>query len=471
MLLERLPNDGQRPQYHFLPPRNWMNDPNGSIQWKGEYHLFYQHHLYGAYWADMHWGHAVSKDLVHWEDRPVAIYPTPDSVDQDGVFSGCAFDNDGVPTILYTGVRGKTQLPCLAIGNDDLSQITKFKGNPVVEAPPAEFENNGFRDHAVWREGGIWYQVIGSGIKGVGGAALLYRSPDLINWDYVGPLLVGDPATSGTMWECPDFFQLGDKHVLIVSPIPLKKAIYFVGTYENHTFTPERRWSLDDGGHYYAPQSSWDESGRRLIWGWLWEGRSQEAQIASGWAGVMSLPRVLELDEAGYMRQSVAPELQSLRGDHFGLGETELVAGMDNPLASISSTAFELLVEVDGLVDSELVLKLRCSPGGEEETAVIFNSEHGVLRIDRSKSSLDPETHKSEFYGLLPFTSEDTLTLHLFVDNSVIELFANGRTVLAGRIYPTRADSKGVSLEVRSRWENGRCRLKKLDLWEMGSIW
>ncbi|MEM7111446.1 MAG: glycoside hydrolase family 32 protein [Chloroflexota bacterium] len=468
MLLERLPHDGQRPQYHFLPPRNWMNDPNGSIHWQGEYHLFYQHYPYGAYWNDMHWGHAVSKDLVHWEDKPIALYPTPDSVDQDGVFSGCAFDNNGVPTIMYTGVRGRNQLPCLATGNDDLSQITKFAGNPVVPAPPDTYEVNGFRDHAVWREGEKWYQLVGAGFKGVGGAALLYRSPDLINWEYVQPILVGDPATTGTMWECPDFFPLGNKHVLIISPIPLKKAIYFVGAYKNHTFTPEQRWSMDDGGHYYAPQSFWDESGRRLIWGWLWEGRSREAQIASGWAGVMSLPRVLELDEAGYMRQSVAPELQRLRGEHTELGEMELAAGMENRLTAVRSTTFELLAEFDQLDHVDLVLKVRCSPDGEEETAVTFNSEYGTLRIDRTKSSLDPETHKSEYHGLVPLTSQDSLTLHIFVDNSVIEVFANGRTVLAGRVYPTREDSDGIWLGVEG---NGRCRLKKLDIWQMGSIW
>lgn len=108
---------------------------------------------------------------------------------------------------------------------------------------------------------------------------------------------------------------MGDRHVLIVSPIPLEKAIYLVGAYTNHRFRPEARGVIDYGGHYYAPQSMCDETGRRLIWGWLWEGRSEQARREAGWAGVMSLPRVLTPGADGLLNQAVPHELKALRGE------------------------------------------------------------------------------------------------------------------------------------------------------------
>ncbi len=154
-LRERLRRDPHRPRYHFLPPAHWMNDPNGLIQWRGKYHLFYQHHPYGPLWANMHWGHAVSSDLVHWEHLPIALAPTPGSPDQDGVYSGCAVDNDGVPTIIYSGVRGKDQLVCLATADgDDENLVTwrKWPGNPVIPERPANLDILQYRDPSVWRE-------------------------------------------------------------------------------------------------------------------------------------------------------------------------------------------------------------------------------------------------------------------------------------------------------------------------------
>ena len=471
MILDRLPHDGQRPQYHYLPPRHWMNDPNGLIHWRGEYHFFYQHHPYGAYWADMHWGHAVSQDLVHWEELPIAIYPTPDSVDQDGVFSGYAFNHNGTPTIMYTGVRGHDQLPCLATGDDMLRAITKFAGNPVIPAPPAGLDVLGFRDHSVWQEGEWWYQVIGSGIRGVGGATFLYRSRNIVDWEYVGLHCVGSSLETGTMWECPDFFPLGDKYVLVLSPIPLQKAIYFVGSYENHVFTPEKQWSVDNGNSLYAPLSFVDENGHRIMFGWLREGRSGDAQIKAGWSGVASLPRLLTLGDDGFMRQEPVPELQKLRGEQQTWEDVEMAVEGENLLTAVSSTTFELLAEFDAHVNCIIQLKVRCSPDGDEETVISYNGDYGELTIRCAESSLDLAQNRELQRGMLPLAADEPLRLHVFVDNSVIEVFANGRTVLTARIYPTRADSTGAWLGVVSQWGNGRCHLKRLDVWEIEKIW
>ena len=159
----RLAADPHRPQYHFLPPANWMNDPNGLIQWRDHYHLFYQYNPHGPVWGSIHWGHAISDDLAHWRDLPIALEPTPGGVDEDGVFSGCAVDDDGVPSILYTGVRrladdSRVELPCLATSSDDeLRTWHKHPHNPVIASPPPGVDVLGFRDHSVWQEDGTWY--------------------------------------------------------------------------------------------------------------------------------------------------------------------------------------------------------------------------------------------------------------------------------------------------------------------------
>src|SRR5689334_3008427 len=144
--------DPQRPGYHFLPPANWMNDPNGLIHWRGVYHLFYQYNPNGPFWGTIHWGHAVSTDLVHWEHLPIALSPTVESSDEDGCWSGCAVDDDGVPTLIYSGHRAGAQRACLATSSDGLLTWQKHPGNPVIVEPPAGLHLVEFRDHCVWRE-------------------------------------------------------------------------------------------------------------------------------------------------------------------------------------------------------------------------------------------------------------------------------------------------------------------------------
>lgn len=459
--------DPHRPRYHFLPPACWMNDPNGLIQWKGKYHLFYQHNPHAATWGLMHWGHAVSEDLVRWRHLPIALAPTPGGPDQDGCWSGCAVNDRGTATLIYTGVREGHQRPCLAVSwDDDLLTWEKYTGNPVIAAPPAELEVVGFRDHSVWQEGDTWYQLIGSGIRGVGGTALLYRSPDLRHWEYIGPLCIGRREETGEMWECPDFFALGDKHVLIVSPIPLRKAIYFIGTYTNYKFTPEIQGIVDWGGHLYAPQSFWDDQRRRILFGWLWEGRSSEVCQAAGWAGVMSLPRVLSLRSDGRLGQIPAPEVEGLRKEHWHLEGIEISPTSANILSGIRGDALEILAEFERGDATEFGIQVRRSPDGIEQTEIICDRLGRRLVVNRERSSLDPAVHRDAFVAPLELAAKERLTLRIFLDHSAVEVFANGEACLASRIYPTRADSLGLGLFAR----DGTVRLKSLDIWEMHSI-
>jgi beta-fructofuranosidase len=495
-LREKLAGDPHRPQYHFLPPAHWMNDPNGLIQWKGQYHLFYQHNPYSTGWGAMHWGHAASGDLVHWTDLPIALAPTPGGPDQDGCWSGCAVDNDGIPTLIYTGVH--PQRPCLATSKDGLLTWEKYAGNPIITEPPEGLDVVGFRDHSVWREGDTWYQVIGSGIQGVGGAILLYRSLDLIHWEYIAPLLAGSKdqiacaprgpqsarftaplstrvSTTGTMWECPGFFPLDDKYVLLLSAHegqPLY-AVYFVGAYADHQFMPQVLSKLDFGDiHFYAPQTLADDQGRRVMWGWVQEGRSYEALQAAGWAGVMSLPRIVSMRPDGFLGFEPAEELVSLRGSHFG--STDIVLTPTSSAAlDVRGDCLEIIAEVefdragDAGTAQEFGLAVRCSSDGAEQTHIVYDRAAQRLTVEREQSSLSPDVHRSVHTGPLELSPNGHLRLHVFLDRSVLEVYANGRACITSRIYPSRPDSLGVGLFARG----GNTMLQSLDVWEMGSIW
>jgi beta-fructofuranosidase len=465
--------------YHFLPPANWLNDPNGLIHWQGLYHLFYQYNPNGPFHGTIHWGHAVSEDLVHWRHLPIALAPGP-GADEDGCWSGVAVDDDGVPTLIYSGNRDGVQRACLATSADDLLTWQKHAGNPVISEPPPELHLVAYRDHSVWREDGTWYQLMGAGIEGQGGTALLYRSDDLRTWEYLHPLLAGDqhrfaPIWTGSMWECPDFFALDGRHVLILSVWDKEQLHYsaaFVGNYRDQRLLPDVEHKLDYGDrHFYAPQSFQDGQGRRIIFGWVHEGRSIEEQLASGWSGVMSLPRVLSLGLKDHVCMQPAPELAALRGEHTRLGPITMSAGTVVGIPDVTGDTLELLVELapDGWPSGPGIcgIAIRRSPDGAEQTRIVYDAGEGQLIIDRTHASLDLGSDRNPHVAPLALAPEEPLRLHIFLDRSVLEVFANERVSITTRIYPTRTDSVGVALVA----ERHDAQLASLDVWQLGSIW
>jgi beta-fructofuranosidase len=475
---DKLADDPHRPLYHFLPALNWMNDPNGLIQWDARYHLFYQYNPNGPFHGTIHWGHAVSEDLVYWDDLPTALAPSPGGPDEDGCWSGCAVDNDGVPTLVYTGVRGgdtRKEGACIATSSDGLLTWKKHPGNPVIASPPQDLDVVGLRDPCVWKEGGTWCLLLGSGIEGVGGTALLYESEDLIHWDYAGPIYTRDksatdPVWTGPMWECPQFFPLGDEQILIVSVWEddvLHHTAYFAGTYADHKFTPRATRRLDLGADYYAPYTMLDDKGRRIVWGWSWEARSSEAQRAAGWAGVMSLPRILSPRPDDLLGIEPVPELRVLRGAHRRLTDVSITPASLNVLRGVRGDCLEIVAEFEPRDAKEFGLRVRCSPGGEEQTLIVYNPATKRLVVDREHASLDPEAHGGVHGGSLELAEGEHLKLHVFLDRSIMEVYANGRASITERIYPSRPDSLGVHLFARG----GEAELKSMDVWEMKPAW
>ncbi len=475
---ERFAADRHRPRYHFLPPANWMNDPNGPIWFDGRYHLFYQYNPNEAKWGDIHWGHAVSADLVHWEDWPVALAPETEGIDTSGCYTGCAFvREDGTPVLAYTGVPTRegregvrSDNQSLAVSHDGMFTWEKIEQNPVIAGPPEGLDVVGFRDPCVWRERGRWYMLVGSGIEGVGdaGTALLYRSNDLIDWEYAGQLVGGEARSKlderGGMWECPDFFPLGGRRVLLVSALGRQR--YLSGGWTSEEFTPGAEGWVDHGRSFYAGKSFEGPHGRRILWGWLRESREQQAQLAAGWSGVMSLPRVLKTRSGGFLHYEPAEELERLRGEHAGHADTNLRAGEDRTL-KMEGDCLELSLEASHAPGSRLTVSVLRSPAGEESTDVYYDGRNERVGIDTIGSSLDRAVETRDSSGPLTLKPDEPLRLRIFVDRSVVEVFANGRACVTERVYPTRPDSTTVRLGV----QGGRATVRRLDIWRMRDIW
>ncbi|MCY3780384.1 MAG: glycoside hydrolase family 32 protein [Chloroflexi bacterium] len=460
-----LAQDFHRPIYHFIGPASWMNDPNGVIQWGGKYHLFYQYHPESPRFGLAYWGHAVSEDAIHWVDLPVALSPTPGGPDATGCWSGCVADNDGLPTAVYTGVGPKgygQQSQCIATSQDDLLSWEKYSGNPILsEIPAIANQSTDLRDPMIWREGDTWYMLLASRIKPVGGSVFLYRSADLIRWEFLHPLLTGSYAKDGCVWECPSFFPLGDKWVLIVAgkgrKIPFT-VFYFIGDYVDQEFRPETSGILDHA-YFYAPFTMEDAQGRRLLWGWLREGRSEEAHVAAGWAGCHSIPRELSLRN-GQLHMVPVPELEQLRDSPTVINDIRLTGG--DHMLEIGGAYLDIEVEFDA--EGTVGLAVACASDGGEETRVSYNPDNQLLSVNRERSGLDQENETFSNEAPHELAPGESLQLRILLDGSVLEIIANGRTSICSRIYPSRADSQGLRLF-------GRGQVRTLSVWQMRSIW
>jgi beta-fructofuranosidase len=465
--------DRLRPQFHLLPAANWMNDPNGPIYFRGQYHMFHQYNPNAAVWGDMHWAHVTSPDLVHWRHEPIALAPTPDGYDRDGVFSGSAVLDRGTPTVIYTGVLPPAketeatlrdgvhvwrEVQCLAVSHDKDLRTWQKLSEPVIAYPPEGLEVTGFRDPCLWREGEAWMLILGSGFRGKGPAILLYRSTDLRQWTYLHPLIEGpgsgkkssNPVGTGDMWECPDFFPLGSKHVLLIST--MGKVHWKVGEYKDQRFIPEAE-GLVDAGAYYAAKSMVDHHGNRILWGWIPETRPEKEYSAAGWAGVMALPRVLLLNKRNELKMDVAPAMTVLRRSHARLAKGLGVEAQKQSLAAmrIHNLAAEMSVEVLPHERNEGILSLLSDKG------------EAVVTVRCTDRSGRWEVHVNGLTAPLSVAQEQPIQLRLFLDGSVLEVFANHTAVITVRVYNLPAGPLHVNFEDLSA-------LLSLDLWQIQPI-
>ena len=397
--------DPQTPRYHFIAPEGPCApfDPNGAIFWKGTYHLFYIFQDPALPHGGHCWGHASSVDLVHWAFHPTALAPAQGDPEA-GIYSGGAFVNrEGVPTIIYHGVGAGT---CIATAeDDDLIRWRKSPHNPVIPEPKEGDAGwgvyNVFDPHA-WVEGDTTYAILGGRVKphDLRDTAYLFRSQDMIHWDYMRPFYNPHPHWTGEEEDCacPDFFQLGDRHLLVCISHP-RGARYYLGRLQNGTFVPEAHHRMNwPGGPCFAPETLVDDEGRRILWAWALDQRRGEGQIHRA-LGVMTLPRVLSLDEEGSLRIAPPVELETLWRNHRRIEGLVVDAGAEVRLDTIEGDCLELTLEVDAPQPGQFGLRVRVATDGSEQTTITVDTLEGSLKIDTTRSSLSSRPWSSPSSG------------------------------------------------------------------------
>jgi len=427
--------DLHRPRFHFTAPTNWINDPNGVCHHDGRYHVYYQYNPNAAKWGDIHWGHATSADLVHWQDEPLALAPSP-GADAGGCFSGSFAVVDGQPTLYYTGFTAERQVQCVAT-SDDLQHWTKHPERTIVD-PPAGVEAQDFRDPYVFQSGGWWYMVVGASLDHERGQALLYRSADGVRWDERGALFTAPGLKHGVMWECPNFFPLGDKWVLTVSVWLGLGVLAFVGRFENERFVPESEGVLDVDAGAFAHLTMRGPDGRTLQWAWMNEQREQAVIDAGGWAGALTVPRELSLDARGRLELRPVAELAQLRRAPAELTPTGAATGV---LQRFAGRHLDISATFTLQDRHKVGLTLLCAPDDSEGTRLVFWPDARRLTIERARSSLDAGTRRQDVHAHLELDRGEPLRLRVLLDASVLEVYANDRLCLATRLYPRLADS------------------------------
>ncbi len=508
--------DYYRPSYHFTPLYGWMNDPNGMVYKDGEYHLYFQYNPYGSKWGNMHWGHAVSKDLVHWEHLDPAIARDP----VGHIFSGSSvvdkkntagFGKDAIIAIYTNNSVNHNEMQCIAYSNDNGRTFTKYEGNPVL----TPFDGlKDFRDPKVfWYEKGkCWYMIVSADKE-----TRFYKSKNLKKWTYVSAFGKG-LGQQPCQYECPDFFQLpvnGDKKkmkwVMTMNINPGcwfggSATEYFVGDFDGKNFTcPDAhdvKW-LDWGKDHYATVT-FSNTGDRVL-GITWMSNWQYANLTpfKQNRGANGLPRELKLYEKNgkyYISEDVAPEVYALRKDTKDLADASVADAKDlKGVAANMEGAFE--IEADVTPDANGIAGIEISNNKRERTMIYFDMKQGKVVMDRTESGLtdfgkqsvphdielawdkqlaaegkEPAritnsiNYKNDFalatWAPLSLCEDGKKTYHvdIFVDKSSVELFVDGgRIAMTNLVFPV-APYENVKLYT----QGGKAEFKNLKVHRLG---
>ena len=446
--------DSAHPIFHVTAPAQWINDPNGPIFHKGFYHLFYQLHPFSDESGPKYWGHVRSRDLAKWEHLPIALAPSS-AAGETEIWSGCCTINGlGQPMCFYTSIGPDKPAfdradQWAAIGDDDLVHWYKSPANPVLtEALNGGKKIYDWRDPFIFQDKTRTFLVTGGHMaKDREAAVNIYEAEnlELTKWKYRGVMFQHPDAGAPTV-ECPNFFKLGDQWVLFVSPYG--KVQYFVGDFDAETcrFQPRTRGLLDYGSSFYAPNTMQVPDGRRLVWGWL-----NGFPGGHGWNGCLSLPRQLSLSRARELRQNPAPQLSKLRGKPVERRNVRLENG-GTILALPKTNTLEILVEFDLLTAKSVALEIKS--GAADAKPIRVNFDGAELQVLDAKAPLALAK------------GERTLKLRIFIDRSVLEVFANETVCVTKTIAPLDA---GATLELRA--SRGRTTARRVQAWPMKTIW
>ena len=459
--------DAERPAFHVTGAIGWINDPNGFSCYKGEYHLFFQYHPYSTEWGPMHWGHVKTRDFIRWERLPAAIAPDTDA-DRDGCFSGSAAElPDGRQMLMYTGVyrvrrpdgrMEEFQQQCVAFG--DGVDYEKYAGNPVLDGAdlPAGGSVLDFRDPKLWLEEGTFYMVAGNRTEDGSGAIRLFESADGTHWRYAATL---DASCNeyGRMWECPDFFPLDGKQVLMVSPQEMTAiglefhagygVVALLGSYDKASYRFEREavQAVDYGTDFYAPQTLETPDGRRIMIAWMqnWATTGCKPQ-GCRWFGQMTLPRELSIRD-GRLVQNPVRELAHYHGRRVSYKDVLLTAGATS-LHGVEGRMLDMTVTVrpvDGR-ESYQAFKLHLAADGNCETVIRYKPSNSTVRIDRTHSGFPYDIVNVRDFPVRP--AGGAVKLRVVLDRYSLELFVNDGEQAASMTLYTPQSAQAVSFEV-----------------------
>ena len=468
--------DNDRPTYHYLPPEGLLWDPCAAIFLKGRYHLFFLH----SSWAKSgpqrrtdgymykSWAHISSVDLVHWDQHANAI---------NRAQTGNIFLFHGTPTIIYPHPDGGGA-SCIATNPEgDLMRWQDRPSDPVLRHPvqgPGLYPDN--NDVTAWQQGERCYALTGTrDPTGGGDTQSLFRSRDLREWEFVHRFYESERRWTDSKDDCscPDFFELGSTWMLLhFCHQQPSGSRYYLGRYENDRFLPEAFDRINwPGGNTHASRTMLDEKGRRILFANLNEGRNQAACEAAGWSGIMSLPVLISLGPDGNtIRYQPAPELQVLRRDLQQRQNITIETDTELALPEIRGDSMELELEMRPKGASDFGLKVRCAPDSSEETVVSLSSQSQTIAIDYRKTSLRDDLNYQPEHSVqiapLNFKQGDVVKLRVFLDHSVLEVFADDRRYLSQRIFPAHPHAQNVKL-----YSCGAPTLfRSLRAWQMGSI-
>ncbi|WP_259473071.1 glycoside hydrolase family 32 protein [Clostridium estertheticum] len=454
-LNEKVNNDYYRLKYHLMPSVGFLNDPNGFIQFNGEYHLFYQFNPLYPKDKIVYWAHVKSSDLIHWSILSPALCPS-EWYETHGCYSGSAVNNNGKLTLIYTGnVKNKLgkreTYQCIA-QSIDCEHFVKYKNNPVISNVPTGYTTH-FRDPKVWKYDGLWYMAIGAQTEKEEGVVLLYSSQDLLAWNKIGEVAganINGLNYLGYMWECPNLFNLDGKDILLFCPQGVEpkgdlynnryQCGYLLGKldYKTAKLAYGDFIELDRGFEFYAPQVSRDEKGRLLLVGWMGIPEEEDSPtVKNNWLHCLTIVRELHL-ENNKIYQNPVEEIKLLRTNETRY-DNVLINNEQIKLDNIYGDCFELICDFSWENVLEFGIKLRCDDKENEKTLLYYNTEEEKIILDRCKSGLSKT-------GVRKCKIEKCkkLSIRLFMDKSSVEIFVNkGEETFSSRIYP-KEESKNI---------------------------
>ncbi|USX24681.1 GH32 C-terminal domain-containing protein [Oxalobacteraceae bacterium OTU3CINTB1] len=476
--------DRHRPQYHVMPAAGWMNEPHAPFYYQGQYHLFFQKNPFGPFWHQIHWGHWVSADMVHWRELPIALAPEDDGLATDGIWSGSATHAaDGTPVLFFTAGNDKARpsqrtgmaTPC-DVRDPDLACWKKYP-TAVTLQQQGMGKFGEFRDPFVFRDGDRqhWFQLVGSALPGRSGTALVYESADLVNWKPRGPLFSIDakpfPDLEKT-WELPVLLPIGkgadgrERHVFLNDV--RGQAYYWIGVFDAAAarFKPDSDAPrvFDVGqGHFSGPSGFVDpKTGRSIVFSIAQGERTLKDEWDAGWAHNGGLPIALSLGVDGDLRLAPIGELGSLRGRQL-LDLRDV--GVDDAAKALTALRGDgIEIELELAPSSQAAkrgLSVRVAPGRAEATDLYVDGAARRLEIDRTLSTIGKSYGVQG--GAFDLGSEN-LRMRVFLDRSMVEAYVNERKSLTSRAYPSREDADGLALLAAPG-----DRVVSLKVWAMGA--